>query len=99
MITSRDKHLPALNQFAGMVWGNSQTVLKHHPDGFQFIDLDGFFDAFHSLFAGIVTHDKLLVRDEYLVAKQDLETAMYQRGAYVTGQPGIGKSWTTSVAP
>jgi hypothetical protein len=82
-----------------MVWGNSQTVLKQHPDGFQFIDLCGFFRAFHSFSAGIVTHDKLLVRNEYLVAKQALETATYRRGAYVTGQPGIGTSWTTFVAP
>jgi hypothetical protein len=98
-MTTQDEYLPALNQFAGMIWGNSQTVLKQHPDGFQFIDLGGFFDAFHSFFAGIVTHDKLFVRNEYLVAKQELETATYQRGAYVTGQPGIGTSWTTFVAP
>ena len=99
MVTTQDRYLPALNEFAGMVWGNPQTVLKHHPNGFQFIDLGEFFVAFHSFFAGTVTHNKLLVRDEYLVAKQELETATYQNGAYVTGQPGIGKSWMTFVAP
>ena len=78
-----------------MVWGNPQTVLKHHPGGFQFIDLGQFFDAFHSFFAGMVIHDKLLVRDEYVVAKQNLETATYRRGAYVTGQTGIGQSLMT----
>ncbi|KAF8441611.1 hypothetical protein L210DRAFT_3537693 [Boletus edulis BED1] len=35
----------------------------------------------------------MLVRDEYRTALQTLETdALYEEGAYVTGQPGIGKS-------
>ena len=99
MVTTQNEHLPALKRFTAMVWGNPQTVLKHHPDGFQFIDLGQFFDAFRSFFAGIVRHEKLLVRNEYLIAKQELETATYESGAYVTGQPGIGQSSMTFVAP
>ncbi|KAI9568071.1 hypothetical protein HD554DRAFT_2172794 [Boletus coccyginus] len=41
---------------------------------------------------GIVVHDKLLVRDEYRIASQKLESNAYKAGAYITGQPGIGET-------
>lgn len=81
-----------LNRFAGMVWGNSQAVLKQHPEGFEFIDLSGYFKAFRAFFAGMVTHNKLLVTHEYRVALQELQGDVYQSGACVLGQPGIGES-------
>ncbi|KAF8124977.1 hypothetical protein EV363DRAFT_1177202, partial [Boletus edulis] len=34
----------------------------------------------------------ILVRDEYRIALQTLQTDVYKRGAYVTGPPGIGKT-------
>ncbi|KAI9462208.1 hypothetical protein HD554DRAFT_2289333 [Boletus coccyginus] len=92
MSTSQNPHLDALNEFAQLVWGNSQAVLKRHPRGFEFIDLGGYLPAFRSFFARVVVHDKLLVRNEYRVALQALETNSYEAGVYVTGQPGIGKT-------
>ncbi|KAI9568825.1 hypothetical protein HD554DRAFT_2171964 [Boletus coccyginus] len=89
---SQDPYLPVLNQFACKVWGNPGAVLKQHPGGFQFIDLGPYFDAFRSLFAGVALPDKLLVRDEYRIALQALEEDRYKQGAYVVGQPGIGKT-------
>jgi len=82
-----------------MVWGNSQAVLKQHPGGFEFIDLGAYFPAFQSFFAGKLIHDKLLVRNEYRMTLEALETNTYKAGAYVTGQPGIGESRTTFGAP
>lgn len=93
--TSRDLDLDTLKNFARMVWGNSQAVLKQHPEGFEFIDLGAYFPAFRSFFAGILVHDKLLVRNEYRMALEALEANRYKAGAYVTGQPGIGESRTT----
>jgi hypothetical protein len=95
-MTSRDKLHHDLNQFASMVWGHSHTVLKHHPGGFEFIDFGGSLDAFQDLFGNISVHDKLLVRHEYRVTYQALQTDVYRRGAYVSGQPGIGTSWKTN---
>ncbi|KAF8345501.1 hypothetical protein F5887DRAFT_965300, partial [Amanita rubescens] len=41
----------------------------------------------------VIFHDKILVRQEYRDALRTLKgDATYLRGAYVTGQPGIGKS-------
>lgn len=37
----------------------------------------------------------MLVRDEYRTALQTLDTDSYRREAFVIGQRGIGKSWTT----
>jgi len=93
--TSRDPDLDALKDFAHTVWGNSQAVLRRHPEGFEFVDLGAYFPAFQSFFAGILVHDKLLVRNEYRMALKALEADRYKAGAYVTGQPGIGESRTT----
>jgi len=35
------------------------------------------------------------VRKGYFTAFQALKTSQYHQGAYITGQPGIGESWTT----
>jgi len=94
-LTPLDSHRNALNEFARIVWGNSQAVLKQHPGGFEFIDLGAYFPAFRSLFAGMLVHDKLLVTNEYRVASQALEADAYKPGVYVLGQPGIGESRTT----
>ncbi|KAI9573181.1 hypothetical protein HD554DRAFT_2310957 [Boletus coccyginus] len=92
--TSQDRHRPVLNQFAGEVWGNPGAILKQHPGGFQFIDLGPYFKAFRSFFAGVSLKDKILVRDEYRTALQALkEDQLYEGGAYVVGQPGIGKTF------
>lgn len=84
-----------LGRFAGIVWGNPQAVLKKHPEGFEYIDLSGYLKAFRTFFAGMVTHDKLLVTNEYRIALQELQGDAYQAGACVVGQPGIGESQTT----
>jgi len=97
--TSRDPDLDALKDFARIVWGNSEAVLKQHPEGFEFIDLGAYFPAFQSFFAGILVCDKLLVRNEYRMASEALEANRYKTGAFVTGQPGIGESRTTFGAP
>ena len=79
-----------LDKFAQVVWGNPQAVLRRSGD-MEFIDLKGY-PAFRQLFAGAASYDKILVREEYRIALRALETKMYYRGAYVTGQPGIGKA-------
>jgi len=96
---SQDPYLPVLNQFARGVWGNPGAVLKQHPGGFQFIDLGPYFKAFQSFFAGVRLKDKLLVRNEYRIALQGLEEYIFEGGAFVVGQPGIGESWTTFGTP
>ena len=78
-----------LKQFASAVWGDSKAVLRRSGD-IEFIDLKDY-PVFRHLFAGPLFHDKILVREEYRIALRELETRMYDRGAYVTGQSGIGK--------
>ena len=80
-----------LSQFSRMVWGNSEAVLRRSGD-IEFIDLGGYHPAIWRLFPGIVWYDKILVREEYRIALRTLDTERYSRGAYVTGQPGIGKA-------
>jgi hypothetical protein len=94
--TSLDS-LPDLNRFAGMVWGNHKTVLKQHVEGFEYIDLSdpGYLDAFRGISMGIVKDNKLLVRNEYQLAFQELQGDTYKGGAYVLGLPGIGESQIT----
>jgi hypothetical protein len=86
-----------LNSFASAVWGNPQAVLKRdHTIGVDYIDLTAYHDAFEFLLGSAFQHAKILVRDEYRTALHELETNnTYRRGAYVTGQPGIGKSCRT----
>lgn len=79
-----------LCEFAHTVWGNSKAVLQQSGD-INFIDLQPY-PVFQHLFAGAVSHDKILIRQEYHTALQALETKTYYRGAYVTGQPGIGRT-------
>ena len=79
-----------LDRFSRAVWGNPQAVLRRSGD-IEFIDLKDY-PAFRQLFGGAVSYDKILVREEYHIALRALETKMYYRGAYVTGQPGIGKA-------
>ena len=82
-----------LNSFASAVWGNTQAVLKRdRTTGVHYIDLTAYHDAFEFLLGSAFQHVKILVRDEYRIALHELETSnTYRRGAYVTGQPGIGK--------
>ena len=82
-----------LSQFSRAVWGNSGAVLRRSGD-IEFIDLEGY-PALRELFTGglfKLYYYKILVREEYHTALQALETEMYDTGAYVTGQPGIGKA-------
>ncbi|KAF8132280.1 hypothetical protein EV363DRAFT_1295804 [Boletus edulis] len=74
-----------------MVWDKPQAISKAHPQGFEFICLKGYLKGFQALF-GAAVEENILVRDEYRIAIQDLQKHEYRRGAYVTGQPGIGKS-------
>jgi len=95
-----EKEHADLNRFASAVWGNAGAVLKRSGSrDTEFIDLEGYFHTFRPLFIGALKYDKILVRDEYRTALLALETDRYYLGAYVTGQPGIGKSWTTFGAP
>lgn len=87
--------LPILNQFAHTVWGNPQALLRQLPQGAEFIDLSEYSEVFERLFAGILTNYKILIRNEYRAALRELQTNKYRRGAYVTGQPGIGMSQIT----
>jgi hypothetical protein len=82
-----------LQEFTQVVWGNSNHVLLTHPDlNVEYINLGMYFKAFQRLFpTAVVFHDKILVRQEYRDALQALKGHKYQRGAYVTGQPGIGR--------
>ena len=48
-LTSQDDYHHDLNQFACMIWGDSQAVIKQHPQGFQLIDLCGYLDAIQSI--------------------------------------------------
>ncbi|KAF8441700.1 hypothetical protein L210DRAFT_3644942 [Boletus edulis BED1] len=86
---TRDK----LNRFTSIIWHNgTQAVLRRHdPERFEYIDLEGYLDSFQFIFGPTIVA-KILVRDEYRTALQDLQTDAYDRGAYVTGQPGIGKT-------
>ncbi|KAF8431481.1 hypothetical protein L210DRAFT_1058369 [Boletus edulis BED1] len=80
-----------LNCFPRMVWNKPQAISELHSQGFEFIYLKGYLKGFQALFGGAV-EEKILVRDEYRIAIQESQKDEYYRGAYVTGQPGIGKS-------
>lgn len=84
------------NLFASTVWGNPNAILEHSGD-IEFINLKPY-PALQSLFIGTRWSDKILVREEYRIALHALETETYYRGAYVTGQPGIGKTSSVRMA-
>lgn len=86
-----DEKCAELCRFARAVWGSPNAVLRRSGD-INFIDLRPYSSAFQRLFAGALSHDRILVRQEYLTALQALATETYYRGAYVTGQPGIGRT-------
>ena len=93
LIPNRDRD--SLKSLAEAVWGNAQAFLKQdRAIGVEYIDLTGHRDAFKVLLGSAITEQaKILVREEYRTALHELETNNgYRRGAYVTGQPGIGKS-------
>ena len=82
-----------LQEFTNAVWGRSDHVLFTDPDlNAEYINLGRYFRAFQRLFpTAVIYHDKILVRQEYRDALQALKGPRYHRGAYVTGQPGIGR--------
>ena len=86
--------LDELSHFSRAVWGNSQAVLKRHSpqENIEFIDIGDYFLAFAIFSSGLVKPHKILVREEYRTAIEELQTESYKNGAYVTGQSGIGKS-------
>ncbi|KAF8124980.1 hypothetical protein EV363DRAFT_1177291 [Boletus edulis] len=86
-----DRVRAELNQFASMIWGKSQAVRRPHPAGFEYIHLEGYRFGFRALLGPAIEEEKILIRDEYRIALQTLQTDAYKRGAYVTGHPGIGK--------
>ncbi|KAN0077949.1 hypothetical protein V8E55_010006 [Tylopilus felleus] len=85
----------SLKSFAEAAWGNAQAFLKQdHAMGVEYINLTEHHLAFEILLGpAIIDQVKILVREEYRTALHELETNnRYRRGAYVTGQPGIGKT-------
>lgn len=87
-----------LNVFASTVWGNAEAVLKQgNPIGVDYVDITQYMDAFEFLLGpAIPYYRKILIREEYRIALHALETKLaYRQAAYVTGQPGIGKSQVT----
>ncbi|KAF8552965.1 hypothetical protein OG21DRAFT_1485803 [Imleria badia] len=85
----------SLKSFAEAVWGNAQAFLKQdHTTGAEYIDMTEHPHAFKVLLGPAVRHQaKILVREEYRIALHELETNdTYRYGAYITGQPGIGKT-------
>ena len=87
-----------LNVFASTVWGNAEAVLKQgNPIGVDYVDITQYMDAFEFLLGpAIPYYRKILIREEYRIALDALETKLaYRQAAYVTGQPGIGKSQVT----
>ncbi|KAF8552150.1 hypothetical protein OG21DRAFT_1486446 [Imleria badia] len=86
-----------LNKFSRTAWGHPKFLFKtldaSSTGVFEFIDLGEYFTVFRVLFAGIVRHPRILVRDEYRVALDALQgNKAYDSGAYVIGHPGIGKT-------
>ena len=93
LVPKRDRD--NLKSFAEAIWGNAQAFLKHdYAMGIEYIDLAGYRDAFNVLLGPAIRGQvKILVREEYRTALRELETnETYHYGAYITGQPGIGKS-------
>ncbi|KAF8347713.1 hypothetical protein F5887DRAFT_953802 [Amanita rubescens] len=90
MATASREHAQ-LTEFSKTVWGKPGALLKSSGD-IEYIDLEGH-EVFRALFAGELNGGKILVRDEYRAALEELEKDTYRRGAYVTGQPGIGKTY------
>ncbi|KAI0000819.1 hypothetical protein BJV74DRAFT_820874 [Russula compacta] len=87
--------LDNLKSFARAVWGNpkSKSIWKRSSTGVDYIDLTDHVAAARFLFGSAGRRGKILVREEYHVALRALETEKtYTEGAYVTGQPGIGKT-------
>ncbi|KAI9456482.1 hypothetical protein HD554DRAFT_1847843 [Boletus coccyginus] len=81
-----------LQRFAALVRDNPQAVLKRSED-IEFIDLGEFKQDLRLLFGWAAKQRKILVRDEYRTALQTLDTDFYCDGAFVIGQPGIGKTF------
>ncbi|KAF8548541.1 hypothetical protein OG21DRAFT_1500960 [Imleria badia] len=93
LVPNRDRD--SLKSFSEAVWGNAQAFLKQdHAMGVEYIDLTGYRHAFKVLLGPAVRDQvKILVREEYRTALHELETNdTYHYGAYITGQPGIGKT-------
>ncbi|KAN0073583.1 hypothetical protein V8E55_012190 [Tylopilus felleus] len=85
----------SLKSFAEAAWGNAQDFLKQdHAMGVEYINLTEHHLAFEILLGWAVRDQvKILVREEYRTALHELETNnTYHYGAYITGQPGIGKT-------
>ena len=101
-ITDDDDEHKLLNQFSSVAWGHPEVFLKKatSPEAgvIEFIDLGEYFTAVRLLFAGVLDQPTMLVRDEYHIALDTLQGAQYRRGAFVIGQPGIGKQTTRPVA-
>ena len=88
-----DNIITQLQEFTGAVWDRSDHVLLMHPSlNVEYINLDRYLGAFQRLFPNaVIFHDKILIRQEYRDALEALKgRSEYLRGAYVTGQPGIG---------
>ncbi|KAF9219036.1 hypothetical protein BS17DRAFT_790224 [Gyrodon lividus] len=97
-----EKWLTALREFVRAVWGNETIFKKQHyrlsgADSaervVEYLDFGVYFWALRRLLPGSRLGDgKLLVRTEYNLAMEAFEED-YQTGAYIIGQPGIGKSY------
>ncbi|KAG9316860.1 hypothetical protein JVU11DRAFT_2935 [Chiua virens] len=84
-----------LSQFTSKAWGSPCAFIKELDDGqgkFDYIDLGGYFTTFRKFFGGALSVDKILIRQEYRDAFEELEKEAYYNGVCVTGQPGIGKT-------
>ncbi|KAG9312715.1 hypothetical protein JVU11DRAFT_7142 [Chiua virens] len=84
-----------LSNFASKAWGSPCAFIKELDDSqakFDYIDLGGYFTTFRKFFVGALSVDKILIRQEYRDAFEELEKEAYYNGVCVTGQPGIGKT-------
>ena len=83
-----------LSKISRHAWGHPELFLKNgtFPDigDIEYVDLSKYLPAVDICSSGPEL-SLVLVRDEYRLALQALQRPTYARGAYVTGQPGIGK--------
>ena len=92
--SSGNEEYDLLSEFSRQAWGHPELFLKNGtvPDvgDIEYVDLGKFLPSIRKCIGG-TTLGHVMVRDEYRVALEALQQPPYARGAYVTGQPGIGK--------
>ena len=83
-----------VSEISRQAWGHPELFFKQQtfPDvgNIEYVDLGKYLSSIR-LCIGEVNLGHVIVRDEYRIALEALQQPLYARGAYVTGQPGIGK--------